>query len=100
MSRIVTLAPDAEWGDATQLRANFGIDRGLAYYLAGEGLIKSKNLKRRGKERGKRLWNIESVRRYIASQGDEMSPIVANSPRGLKIREAKRKARAVAEGQS
>ena len=91
------LAPGAEWGDAVQVRANFGLDRGHLYYLARERLIESKNIRRRGMERGKRLYNLVSVRRYINSQGDEMSPIFANSPKGLKLREAKRKAKA--EGQ-
>ena len=79
MAITTILAPGAEWCDGTQLRANFGIDRGHAYYLAGECLIETKNIRRRGKERGKRLFNIASVKRYIASQGDEMSPIFANS---------------------
>jgi hypothetical protein len=93
------LAPGAEWGDAVQVRANFGLDRGHLYYLVDEKLIESKNVRRRGMQRGKRLYNLASVRRYIESQGDDMSPIFANSPKGLKLREAKRKSRAVAKAE-
>jgi hypothetical protein len=89
-----SLAPGAEWGDAVQVRANFGVDRSHLYYLLREKLIESKSIRRRGMQRGKRLYNLASVRRYIESQSDEMSPIFANSPKGLKLREAKRKARA------
>jgi hypothetical protein len=92
----IELAPDAEKCDAIQLQANFGIHRGHAYNLVREGLIKSVNIRRRGMERGKRLFDVESVREYLASQTDEMSPIFANSPKGLRMREATRKARAAA----
>jgi hypothetical protein len=87
------LASGAEYGDALQVRANFGISRGHLYYLLREKLIASKSIRRRGMERGKRLYNLASIRDYISSQGAEMSPIFANSPEGLKLREAKRKAK-------
>jgi hypothetical protein len=90
----IALAPNATQCDAVQLRANFGIDRGHAYDLLRDGLIKSINMRRRGMQRGKRLFDVASVRAFLASQTDEMSPIFANSPKGLKMREATRQSRA------
>jgi hypothetical protein len=89
----IALSPGAEWCDAHQLRANFGINRSYAYDLIDEGLIKSKNVRRRGMQRGRRLFNIASIRSFLDSLDDRKAEIWANTPEGLKHREEKRKQR-------
>ena len=84
------LAPGAEFCDLIQLRANFGINRANAYDLIADGEIESINVKRRGMERGRRLINVESVRRYLRSQNAQPSALWVNSAAGFKFREAKR----------
>jgi hypothetical protein len=61
-------ANDAEFVDALGLHSQFGIKRSLAYTLLGEDAIKGVSLRRRGKTRGKRLFDVASVRAYLASQ--------------------------------
>jgi hypothetical protein len=93
MAAQIGLAPGAEWCDANQLRANFGINRSYAYDLIDEGLIKSKNIRRRGMQRGRRLFNVASVRSFLDSLDDRKAEIWTNTPDGLKHREEKRKER-------
>jgi hypothetical protein len=59
---------DPEFLDAAGLQARFGIKRSLAYVLLGDGAIKGVSLRRRGQLRGKRLFDVSSVRAYLASQ--------------------------------
>ena len=89
----LALAPGAEWCDAHQLRANFGINRSYAYELIDDGLIDSKNVRRRGMQRGRRLFNVPSVRAYLDSLDDRPAKLWVNTRDGLKHREEKRKAR-------
>jgi len=89
----LALAPGAEWCDSHQLRANFGINRSYAYELIDDGLIKSKNVRRRGMTRGRRLFNVASVRAYLDSLDDRRAKLWANSAEGLKRREGKRRER-------
>jgi hypothetical protein len=91
MAAQIELALGAEWCDAHQLRANFGINRTYAYDLVDEGLIESKNVRRRGMQRGRRLFNVPSVRAYLASLDDGRAKLWVNTPNGLKHREEKRK---------
>jgi len=56
-----------EFLDVDGLRAVFGIRRSLAYDLLGLGLIRGVSLRRKGKTRGKRLFDAASVRAYLAS---------------------------------
>lgn len=86
----LALSPTAEWCDANQLRANFGINRGYAYDLDREGLIKSKNVRRRGMTRGRRLFSVESVREFLASLDDERANLWVNTAEGLEHRQAAR----------
>ena len=62
----------AEFADCEGLQATFGIKRSLAYDLHSQGLIKGVSLRRRGQTRGKRLWDVASVRAYLASLGEEI----------------------------
>ncbi len=59
---------NAEFVDCPGLHAGWGIKRSLAYALLADGLIKGVSLRRRGQVRGKRLFNVASVRAYLASQ--------------------------------
>ena len=72
---LTTVAPitvsrvnDAEFVDAPGLQSLFSIKRSLAYSLLGDGLIKGVSLRRRGRLRGKRLFDVASVRAYLESQ--------------------------------
>ena len=72
---LTTFAPvaaspvnDAEFVDAPGLHARFGIKRSLAYTLLAEGAIRGVSLRRRGLLRGKRLFDVASVRSYLRSQ--------------------------------
>jgi len=61
-------AYDAEFCDCAGAFARFGLKRSLLYELHSLGLIKGVSLRRRGTARGKRLWSIDSIRNYLASQ--------------------------------
>lgn len=60
-----------EFLDTDGLRAVFGIKRSLAYDLLGLGLIRGVSLRRKGRTRGKRLFDAASVRAYLQSCADE-----------------------------
>jgi hypothetical protein len=64
----VRAGPNTEWTDFHGILELFGIRRSLAYHLAKEGLIISRSLKHGGEKRGKRLFNVPSVRRYLNSE--------------------------------
>ena len=61
---------DAEFCDNPGAFVRFGLKRSLLYELYAQGLIKGVSLRRRGAARGKRLWSIDSIRSYLASQMD------------------------------
>jgi hypothetical protein len=54
-----------EFCDSKQLRLLFGLSRSHAYLLAQEGKIRSVSLRRPGSVRGKKLWDVTSVRRFL-----------------------------------
>lgn len=60
----VTSSP--EFVDSRGLRQMFGISRTAAYDLIRDGLIKSVSLRRRGCARGRRLFDVASVREYFS----------------------------------
>jgi hypothetical protein len=95
MAADIELAPGAEWGDAHQVRANFGLNRSYLYDLDHAGLIHSKNIRRRGMQRGRRLFNIPSIRAYLDSLDDRPAKLWVNTRDGLRHREERRTARAV-----
>jgi len=66
----VTASPanEVEFTDAPGLKAGWGIKRSLAYTLMEEGLIKGVSLRRKGALRGKRLFDVASVREYLRKQ--------------------------------
>ena len=59
---------DPEFVDCKGLEAGWGIKRSLAYALLADGAIKGVSLRRRGQLRGKRLFSVNSVRQFLASQ--------------------------------
>lgn len=64
----ITTDNEPEFSDSKGVYARFGISRSLLYELANDGLIKSVSLRRLGTARGKRLWNIDSIRNYLHEQ--------------------------------
>ena len=59
---------DPEFLDAVGVHAVFSIKRSLLYELDEDGLVESVSLRRRGRSRGKRLFNVESIRRFLRQQ--------------------------------
>jgi len=59
---------DPEFVDCPGLEARFGIKRSLAYALLAEGAIRGVSLRRRGQIRGKRLFDVASVRDFLRTQ--------------------------------
>lgn len=57
-----------EFLDAPGLQKMYGIKRGLAYRLLADGKIQGVSLRQRGKLRGKRLFVVDSVRKFLKSQ--------------------------------
>ena len=57
-----------EFGRISDLTRLFGIRRGTAYNLLRDGKIRGCLLRVRGKKSGVRLFDMDSVRRFIRSQ--------------------------------
>lgn len=60
-----------EFGDAQTVKALFDISKSHLYRLLEDGLIKSVSLKGRGKSRGRRLYNIGSIRSLLHKYMEE-----------------------------
>jgi hypothetical protein len=58
-------AREPEFVDSYGLKPGYGISRSLAYVLTQEGLIQSVSIRRPGCDRGKRLWRVASIKRYL-----------------------------------
>ena len=61
---------NAEFCDLDGLKQRFGIKRSLAYKLMGDGAIRGVSLRRRGSLRGKRLFDVQSVREFLEGCAD------------------------------
>jgi hypothetical protein len=59
---------DPEFLDARGVEARFSIRRSLLYELHKDGHIESVSLRRRGQSRGKRLFAVDSLRKFLASR--------------------------------
>ena len=57
--------------DAVGVSAQFSIKRSLLYELDSDGLVESVSLRRRGRTRGKRLFNVDSIRSFLREQKKE-----------------------------
>jgi len=64
----VTVSLHTEFTDFHGLLELFGIRRSTAYHLVDEGAIKSLSLKGDGEKRGKRLFDVASVREFLRSK--------------------------------
>jgi hypothetical protein len=60
--------PQPEFGDAKDVRVQFGIKGTALYLLWKNGDIKSVVIKAKGRDRGKRLFDYASIRKFLASQ--------------------------------
>ncbi len=65
---VTRVGPNTEWTDFHGLLELFGIRRSLAYHLNKEGAIKSVSLKNDDEKRGKRLFHVPSVRKFLNSK--------------------------------
>ena len=59
---------DPEFLDAVGVSAVFSIKRSLLYELDNDGLVESVSLRRRGRTRGKRLFSVQSIRKFLREQ--------------------------------
>jgi hypothetical protein len=59
---------DPEFVDCRGLEAGWAIKRSLAYQLLADGKIRGVSLRRRGRLRGKRLFDVASVREFLRAQ--------------------------------
>lgn len=61
-----------EWGTTHDVRRIFGIKRGTLYNLHCDRKVSGKVLRSRGKVKGVRLWDMQSIRDFILSQPDSL----------------------------
>jgi hypothetical protein len=60
---------DAEFLDSSGVFRQFNLRRTYLYQLLKLGLIKGVSIRPRGSQhRGKRLWNVQSIRAYLQQQ--------------------------------
>ena len=59
------IALQPEFGDAKKVRAIFDISKTHLYRLEEAGLIESVSVRGRGKTKGRRLYNIASIRSFL-----------------------------------
>ena len=69
---------DPEFLDAVGVKARFSIKRSLLYELDNDGLVESVSLRRRGRTRGKRLFNVASIRAFLREQKKDRGAALAN----------------------
>jgi len=62
-----------EWGRTQHVEQQFGIKRGTLYNLYDLGKVDGKVKRIRGSLTGIRLWNMDSIRRYIESDEDDIN---------------------------
>jgi hypothetical protein len=60
-----------EFLDVDGVRVYFGLKQSLLYRLLAENKIRGVSIRQRGKTRGRRLFDVESIRRYLNSQVDK-----------------------------
>jgi hypothetical protein len=59
-----------EFCDGRQLRPLFGLSRTHGYQLAKEGFIRSVSLRKPGAARGRRLFDCNSIRQFLAKKAE------------------------------
>jgi hypothetical protein len=65
---ITQLKQEVEWAREKQITAQFGLTHTILYNLRREGKIRTLSLRAEGKQYGARLFNVASVRDYLANQ--------------------------------
>lgn len=65
---ITQTQPEPEWAREKQITAQFGLTHTILYNLRREGYIRTVSLRGKGKKYGARLFNVASVRAYLANQ--------------------------------
>jgi hypothetical protein len=88
VNEIYTTAPpetstgvDPEFVDLRGFEARFGVGRSTCYNLIADGLIRSVVLRRRGQIKGRRLIDVSSVRKWLASLSDAVDPVMSENAR-------------------
>jgi len=61
---------DPEFAGHAKIREIFDLSRTHLYRLSTEGLIRSVSLRQRGKIRGRRLYDVKSIRNYLIANTD------------------------------
>lgn len=56
-----------EWGDCRTVHAHFNLGKSTLYRAHAEGKIRAVSMRERGKLRGKKLWNMDSIAAWIES---------------------------------
>ena len=69
-----TWGADAEWVEHRGLKNMFSIGRSAAYVHVLNGDFESKVLRRKGCIKGRRLYNVASVRAFLASLRSDVDP--------------------------
>ena len=64
----MTHLADPEWAREKQITARFGLSHMILFNLRKAGSIRTLSTRGEGKKYGARLFNIESVRDYLARQ--------------------------------
>jgi NDP-sugar pyrophosphorylase family protein len=59
-----------EFLDVDQVRTYFGLKQSLLYRLLAEGKIRAVSIRQRGKTRGRRLFDVASIRRFLNANVD------------------------------
>jgi hypothetical protein len=59
---------DPEFLDSRGVEARFGLKRSLLYALLTDGSIRGVSLRRRGQMKGKRLFDVASIRDFLRTQ--------------------------------
>jgi hypothetical protein len=54
-----------EFSTSRQIKVVFGFSKTHLYNLLAEGHIKAVSLRKKGAARGKRLWEVSSIRSYL-----------------------------------
>jgi hypothetical protein len=81
MSTNVAPLCEAEFVDLNGLKSGWGIGRSLCSELLKDGRIRSVNLRREGRLRGKRLVEVASVREFLATCSSNIDPLLSEQLR-------------------
>lgn len=76
MSAIALQKQDPEWMREKGITTHFGLSHMILFNLRKQGQIRTVSLRGEGKQYGARLFNVASVREYLARQEErELQPL-------------------------